>query len=241
LLRCAKMHVGLSLYFLIENSGHFRGYFYTMDIKFHGHACFTISDKILTIVTDPYTESTGLSLPSLTANVVTVSYESPNHNNFKAIQGDPRVFHWPGEYEVAGVHFRGIHSFHNSKDDEEQKENIIFCYIFKDLHLCHLGAQGTKLTSEQLEKVGDVDVLFVPVGKKGALDGKKTKEVIEQIEPRVIIPMMYHTEGSILELDPLNQFLSAMGSNNVESLDQFTFKKSELPENTSKIIVLNPV
>ena len=211
-----------------------------MQIKFHGHSCLSINDGDITIVTDPYDESIGLKLPALKANVVIVSYNDSHHNNTSAVQGDPKVFSWPGEYETAGVYFKGIGSFHNAKEDEEQKENTIFKMEFNGIHLCHLGALGTKLTPEQLEKVGDVDILLIPVGGKEAIDTKKAKEVIEQIEPRIIIPITYHTEGSTCGFDPIESFLSEMGAQGVEPVDTFVLKRSELPEDASKVVIIQP-
>jgi L-ascorbate metabolism protein UlaG (beta-lactamase superfamily) len=212
-----------------------------MEVKFHGHACFSINNKNITIVTDPYSDSIGLKLPKLKADVVTVGHDNEAHNNVKSIDDNPMILNWPGEYETKGIHFKGIHSFHNPKEDKEQLENIIFTINIDGIHFCHLGAQGTKLTPEQLEQTGDVDVLFVPVGKVGTLDCKKAKEVIEQIEPRIVIPMSYHTDGSKRGLDPVDGFLSMMGAEGVEILDSFVVKRSELPEDNSKVVVLNVV
>lgn len=212
-----------------------------MEIKFYGHACFSIKDGKITIITDPYDDKIGLKLPKLTANIVTVGHNNEAHNNVKAIEGEPMILNWPGEYEKEGIHFKGIHSFHNTREEKEQLENIIFTINFDGIRFCHLGAQGTKLTPEQLEQVGDVDILFVPVGKVGTMDAKKAKEVIEQIEPRIVIPMAYHTKGNKMGLDPIDNFLSVMGAEGIETMDSFTAKKSDLPEDNSKIVVLNPV
>lgn len=211
-----------------------------MQIKFHGHSCFSIKEGDSTIVTDPYDESTGLKSPNINAKVVTVSYNHPHHSNSKAISGEPKVFDWPGEYETSGIHIKGVTSFHNPKEDNEQKENTIFKIDLNGINLCHLGSLGTKLTPEQLEKIGDVDILFVPVGGKESIDAKKAKEVIEQIEPRLIIPMAYNTEGSKCGFDELGLFLSQMGAEGAESTDTFVLKRSELPEDASKVVVIQP-
>ncbi len=210
-----------------------------MDIKFYGQACFSIEEKGVKVVTDPFHEEIGLKLPNLTADAVTVSHNAPAHNNAKVVEGDPKLFSWPGEFETKGIHFKMIHSFHNQKDDKEQLENNIVVIHWGGIRLCHLGAQGTKLTPEQLEQVGDVDILFVPVGGKACLDPKKAKEVIEQIEPRVIVPMCYDTDGNNLDLGDLQSFLTVMGSNVDEPMDTFRVKRSELPEDNSKLVVLN--
>jgi L-ascorbate metabolism protein UlaG (beta-lactamase superfamily) len=212
-----------------------------MEIKFHGHACFSIEDSGIRIVTDPFKEETGLKLPALKADVVTVSHNAPAYNNADGVEGDPKIFSWPGEYETGGIHFKCIHSFHNQKEDEEQMENNVTVIHFNGIRLCHLGAQGTKLTPEQLEKVGDVDILFVPVGGKDTLDPKKAKEVVEQIEPRVVIPMVYHTDGSKLGLAALQDFTKVMGASGEEFQDSFKVKRSELPEDNSKLVLLNVV
>lgn len=210
-----------------------------MEIKFHGHACFSITEEGTTVVTDPFQEEIGLKMPNLLADAVTVSHNAVPHNNVDAVGGDPKIFSWPGEYETKGIHIKLIHSFHNPKEDKEQLENSVTVINWANIRLCHLGAQGTKLTPEQLEKVGEVDILFVPVGGKNCLDPKKAKEVIEQIEPRVVIPMCYDTQGSKLGLEELDTFLSAMGSKAEEPVDVFKVKRSELPEENSKVVVLN--
>ena len=207
-----------------------------MKIKFHGNACFTINDKDFTIVTDPHEK---LAEGGLSANLITVSHNDSGHNNKDAVSGDPRVFSWPGEYETGGVHLKGISSFHNTKDDIEQKENTVFKIVLNGIHICHLGGLGTKLTPEQLEEISDVDILFIPVGGKETIDAKKAKEVIEQIEPRVIIPMVYCNEDNNCGLGPVQPFLSEMGAQNIEALDEFILKRSELPDDASKIVILN--
>lgn len=211
-----------------------------MKIQFHGHANFSVEEGDFTVVTDPFNEDIGLQVPKLSGSVVTISQMHPHHNNVDALEEKPKVFSWPGEYETAGVHFKGISSFHNAKEDEEQKANTIFLMNIKGIRLCHLGDLGTKLTPEQLEQVGDVDILFVPVGGKDTIDAKKAKEVIEQIEPRVVIPMVYHTEGSKVGLSNLAPFLSEMGAQNVEPVTEFNLKKSELPDDNSKVVVISP-
>ena len=213
-----------------------------MEIKFYGYSCFTITEDNKTVLINPYSDSIGLKLPSLSADVVLVSHDDEAYKNTDAVSGDPIIFNWPGEYESGGIHFKGIHSFHNDKNDEEQLENIVFNMHFNNIHICHLGAQGTKLTPEQLSKIGDVDILFLPIaGGKESIDAKKAKEVIEQIEPRIVIPMAYNIDGINREVASLESFLSIMGAQNVEHLDSFKVKRSELPEDNSKIVVLNPV
>lgn len=205
-----------------------------MKIKFYGNSCFSINDSGFTAVTDPHSKLKA----SLKANVVTVSQGNPDHSNIGAVQGEPKIFNWPGEYEVGGVHMQGVASFHNPKEAKKQEENTIFTFELNGIRFCHLGGLGTKLIPEQLEQIGDVDVLFIPVGGNDVIDAKKAKEVIEQIEPRVIIPMAYCEEGDDCGLGALSPFLQGMGAQGAESIVEFEVKRAELPEESSKIIVL---
>jgi L-ascorbate metabolism protein UlaG (beta-lactamase superfamily) len=194
-----------------------------MQIKYHGKTCFSLKEGDSNIVVDPYENAIVEK-----ANVMTLS--EPNVA-FKPQTPETKLFNWPGEYETKGVYFVGIPSFRNPKDSEKQEENTVFRIECNGMRLCHLGHLGTKLTPEQLEQIGDVDVLFVPVGGQGSIDAKKAKEVMEQIEPRVTIPMLYDEES-------LAAFMKEMGSVNAERLDVFTAKRSELPEEMSKVVVL---
>ena len=206
-----------------------------MKINFYGNACFSIKDGDFTIVTDPHDKLSK----SLKGNVVTVSNKDPEHSNVKAVEGEPKIFNWPGEYETAGVHMQGIASFHDPKDAKEQKENTVFKIELNGTHLCHLGALGTALTAEQIEEIGDVDILFLPVGGSNTVNAKKAKEIIEQIEPRVIIPMSYCDENNECNIDQVKPFLTEMGSKVEEPLDEFVVKKSEMPDDSTRILVLN--
>jgi len=191
-----------------------------MQIKFNGKSSFTIKEGDFTLVTDPFE---GVSMEKV--NAIT---QCQSTNPFKS---EAKRFNWPGEYETSGVFLMGISSFHNTKDSEQQEENTIFKIECNGLRLCHLGRLGTKPTPEQLEQIGDVDVLFIPVGEDGTIEGKKVKEVIEQIEPRLMIPMLYTEES-------LTAFLKEMGAVNSERLDTLAVKRSELPEEMSKVVVL---
>jgi L-ascorbate metabolism protein UlaG (beta-lactamase superfamily) len=197
-----------------------------MQITFHGNSCFHLKEGDFVAVADP---SDGFQDPKM--KVVTLSRPSMV---YKTAPAEAKIFNWPGEYETGGNHFVGIASFHDVKESEKQEENTLFRMEIGGLRLCHLGALGTKLTPEQLESVGDVDILFIPIGLDGTIDAKKAKEVIEQVEPRVMIPMMFNEEK-------LTAFLKEMGAVTAERLDQFTVKRSELPEEMSKVVVLRPV
>ncbi len=138
-----------------------------MEIKWHGHSCFEItSEEGIVIVTDPYDESIGYSMPEVTAAIVTVSHEHYDHNNVGAIKGKPEVVKSAGEQICKGMRFYGVGTYHDTSRGAERGENTAFLFDVDELRLCHLGDLGHVLDESQLRSIKekDVDVLFIPIG-----------------------------------------------------------------------------
>jgi len=135
-----------------------------MDITWLGHSSFRIKGKLATIVTDPYGASTGLKLPKTEADIVTVSHDHEDHNDLSRIGGDFKEVLGPGEYEIREVSIFGISSFHDASGGSERGRNTIYTISMDSMRLCHLGDLGHRLTQEHLREIGEVDILFVPVG-----------------------------------------------------------------------------
>lgn len=203
-----------------------------MEITWHGQSCFTLKNGKTTIVTDPY-QDIGLKLPKLNADIVTISHDHDDHNNPKAVEGDPKVLDWPGEFEVGGVAITGLEAFHYSKSEDDKAKNlgkiIIYTFNVNGIHICHLGDLGHKLTNEINESLGDVDVLMIPVGGKDTINHEKALSVIEQLDPRIVIPMHYKIPDLKVELDSLDPFLKEVGLSNPEKLPKLKFLKKDLP------------
>jgi L-ascorbate metabolism protein UlaG (beta-lactamase superfamily) len=94
------------------------------------------------------------------------------------------------------------------------------------------------LTSEQVEEIGDVDVLLLPVGGTSTINAAIAAEVIRQLEPKVVIPMHYKTPAIKRELDSVDVFLKEMGMGQVEPRPKMSVSKSNLPLST-QITVLS--
>ena len=217
-----------------------------MKITWAGQACFQISvlngkENPANIVIDPF-GNIGLKEPRFDADILLLSHNHEDHNNIKAIKGNPFLISGPGEYEVKGVFIQGIDSFHDDSQGAERGKNTIYTIEAEDIRLCHLGDFGQKqLTDDQLEKIGTVDILMIPVGGTYTIDGSEATKVIGQIEPKVVIPMHYELPGLKFKLDNVSKFLKAMGKNSIEPQDKFTIKASALPkERDMEIVVLRP-
>lgn len=213
-----------------------------MDIYPLGHSSFRIKGKAATVVTDPFDPAmVGLKFPKVeSADLVTVSHGHPDHNHVSLVGGTPFVISGPGEYEVAGVTVVGYGSFHDDKKGEERGKNTIYKMTVDGIRIAHLGDLGHKLSEELVDKLGDVDILLLPVGGFYTVDAAAAVEVVAQIEPLVVIPMHYKREGmgkGFEEVEGVDKFLKLMGAEGVEKLNKYTVSRDRLPENTTVVVL----
>lgn len=216
-------------------------------ITWAGQACFQIStsgsnDDQVNIVIDPFDEKIGLKLPNFEADILLVTHQHQDHNNTKAVKGNYFLIDGPGEYEVKGVFVQGIDSFHDNNQGEERGKNTIYTMEADSIKFCHLGDLGQKqLTDEQLEKIGPVDVLMIPVGGVYTINCQEAVKIIGQIEPKIVIPMHYELPKLNIKLDDVSKFLKSMGKNSIEPQEKLTLKVGALPkEGEMEIVILKP-
>ena len=210
-----------------------------MEITWYGQSCFRLRSRGLAVVTDPYRPETGLKLPRLTATIVTVSHDHPDHNAAQAVKGNPFVISGPGEYEVEGIFVIGVATAHDAKNGQELGRNTAYIIEFEDLCICHLGDLGQTLTQEQIEQLDGVDILLVPVGGRTTLTGAKAAEVVGILEPSIVIPMHYKIPGLAMPLDGVQRFLKEMAVESPERLEVLNITKSQLTEET-RLVLLEP-
>jgi L-ascorbate metabolism protein UlaG (beta-lactamase superfamily) len=189
-----------------------------------------------TIVTDPYDPAvTGLDEIKLKADIVTISHEAPSHSNLKAVKEQKWVITGPGEYEIGGVFLNAL----RVGDREKNGNNIVCVYDYEGLTVAHLGDIQDVPKRKELEAMGSVDILLVPVGGGKGLAAGKAAEVVNLIEPKIVIPMHFKTDDLKIELTDLDAFLKQMGSGKeLEVLDSLKVKSKGLPEDTT-LVVLN--
>lgn len=212
-----------------------------MDIYWHGQSCFKIKGKSATIITDPFDpEMVGLKLPKeMDANIVSITHDHVDHNNKKAVTGEPVVVEGPGEYESNGVSIVGIPAFHDNSKGTERGKNTIYNFIVDGLNIVHMGDFGQDaLTPEQVSEIGSCDILMIPVGSVYTIDGKIASEIVAQLEPRIVIPMHYKIDGLKFELDPIEIFLKAMGVEAPDAIMKLSITKDKLPEEAKVVVML---
>ena len=179
-----------------------------MRIQWLGQASFQITTTDgIAIRTDPYDSSLGFKLSSLPADIVTVSHDHFDHAAIDTVPGDPVVVRRAGEREVKGITFQGVESFHDDNQGLDRGPNIIFVFEADGVRVCHLGDLGHPLTKEQVQAIGRVDVLMVPVGGVYTVDATEATSVMAQLAPRITIPMHYRVNGLSLPIEGVGKFL----------------------------------
>jgi L-ascorbate metabolism protein UlaG (beta-lactamase superfamily) len=209
-----------------------------LDITWYGHSCFRLSERgLASVITDPYSDEIGLPSLKIKGDVVTVSHNKPGHNFIEAVKGYNYVLSGPGEYEVGSVFIDGI-PLHYAGDDAYQS-NVAYLIQFNNLTVLHLGDLMHVPEQSQVEALGQVNVVLVPVGGGNSLRANMAAEVIALIEPNYIVPMHYAIPGLNFELDPVEKFLKEMGVSKVQEEDILKVSAASLPEQP-QVIVLRP-
>ena len=208
-----------------------------MEIVWLGHSCFRLRGREATIVTDPCPPSTGYSIGKPSADIVTISHPHEDHNYVKAVAGSPVVIEGPGEYEIHGVFITGISTYHDGRRGALHGGNVAFVLEMEEIRVCHLGDLGHTPTADQVEEMSGVDILLVPIGGLTTIDGAAAAEVVNLLEPRLVIPMHYRTEAAKEKLEPPDRFLKEMGSKAVEPQSKLTVNRSSLPHEAQVVLL----
>jgi len=210
-----------------------------MVITWYGQSCFKIQSGETVLFTDPFCKEIGLTPPRGQANIVTISHQHRDHNNYDALTGEPLVIKGPGEYEIKGINIKGIFSFHDNKEGRERGTNTVYVIDVEGIKICHLGDLGEeKLNNVQVEEINGVDILMIPVGGALTINGEDAVEIINQIEPKLVIPMHYKIPGLSVKLDGVDVFLKEMGIGKKETVDKLTIKKKDLPQEETEIVIM---
>lgn len=221
-----------------------------IDLKWLGHACFYLKgSEGIRIVTDPFGGDMGTSIgfPSIkvrteiVADIITVSHEHGDHNavnDVNQVKGGATIIRGAGEAEAKGIKFLGIASFHDKQQGARRGNNTIIVFTLDGITFCHLGDLGHLLSNDQMKEIGNVDVLFVPVGGGPTINAEEATSIINKLKPKIAFPMHYrHKRAKITWLAPVDEFLEGKEDVKLIKGDSIELYRDELPEEL-QIIVL---
>jgi L-ascorbate metabolism protein UlaG (beta-lactamase superfamily) len=207
-----------------------------MEITWYGLSCFRLTGRgQASIITDPYSNRLGLPALKLRGDVVTVSHDSPGHNNEAAISGRKYTLNGPGEYEIGGVFITGV----ATNENDGNLANLLFVFDFGGVTIAHLGDMAKVPTQTKIEALEQVDVLLLPVGGGNSLNAAQAAELVSMLEPRLVVPMHYNIPGLKTDLDGVDRFLNEMGVSPSEEETTIKVTASSISEETS-VVLLSP-
>jgi len=211
-----------------------------MEINWHGLSCFRLTERgLATVVTDPYDhKAVGFEPLKLRGEIVTVSHDAPGHNFVTSVKGHSRVITGPGEFEIGGVFITGVQTNKKSKSSTKELRNTLYVFDYDGVTVAHLGDVQRVPSQTEIENLGGVNVVLVPVGGGSGLNAAKAAEIVSLLEPGFVIPMHYEVPESNLQLDPLNRFIKEMGVGTVEPIPSLKVTRSTVPSE-ARVVVLD--
>jgi len=213
-----------------------------MKVKWYGHAAFHIlTAQGSRIVIDPYESGAfdnALSYGPIKerADIVITSHDHGDHNYTKDIQGKYVLVNKAGFHEIKDVKIKAIPSFHDQSEGKDRGRNLIAVISADHMTLVHLGDLGHLLDTSISKEIGEVDVLFLPVGGFFTIDAETATEVMNAIKPVVTVPMHYKTDKCRFPIAPVEHF--TRGKKNVRMLKNFemSVNKESLPREPEIVV-----
>ncbi len=214
-----------------------------MKIQWLGHAAFLITTAAGTkILTDPYEAgaydgAVGYKKITVAADIVTHSHDHPDHAT-KNLAGNPTVVTSPQPKTVKDVLIKGLETFHDPSGGKERGKNIVFCMKADGITLCHLGDLGHPLNKSQIDALGKVDVLLMPVGGFFTIDAGEATKIMTELNPPLTIPMHFKTKVLGFPIAPVDEFLRGKNNARRANSSELELTKETLPKNP-EIVVLD--
>ncbi len=209
-----------------------------MEITWLGHSCFLLQDsKGKKLLTDPFDATIGYEIYNGSPDLVTISHKHFDHNYTKALNGNYKIIDKIGTFYICDIPIKGTPSYHDKDKGAKRGDNIIFTFKMDGYTMCHLGDLGHSLSNDDIDAIGNVDILFIPVGGNYTLDGKEAAEVAKKINPKIVIPMHYKTPLVSFPLDGIETFLM-----NMKNAVKVASNKLSLTDELSKsmsVVILN--
>jgi len=212
-----------------------------MKVKFLGHASFLLtSQKGTRIITDPYKPGCfdgGIQYDPITeeADIVTISHEHDDHNETN-IKGDPVFVRETTQQEIEDIMIKGLDVFHDTNEGRDRGKNIMYTMHIDGMNVVHCGDLGHDLDPQDVERLGKVDVLLIPVGGHFTIDSANADTIINALKPKVVIPMHFKTEKCGFPIAPIEDFIKGKEVKHVDG--EFDITQDALPESTTVFVLM---
>lgn len=212
-----------------------------MQIYWHGYSSIRIeathNQQDVSLVTDPFENEGSVRFPrTLTPDILLLSHQDRKRFHIEGVQGTPFIISDPGEYEVKGLFVQGIQD--QEVDAGKNLRPVIYRMVVENVSIGFLGQIHRKLTDAEIEQLGDIDVLLLPVGGGDVLNSKLASETIALVEPRVVVPLYHDIPGLKAPLEHVDQFCKALGVCKRQDSNKLKISKKDLPAEDLLVAVL---
>lgn len=211
-----------------------------MKIQWLGHSCFLItSEKGTRIITDPFQANQGLTYKevSLEADIITVSHGHNDHSNAEPVKGNPEILKSSVNKTVKDIGIRALSTWHDASQGKERGHNLAFCFNMDGINVCHMGDLGHLLQKTDIEALGRVDVMLVPVGGVFTLDAGQSVQLCKDVKPSIVIPMHYKTEHCAWLKWTAEDFARGIGNYRTLDSNEIEIFRGKLPKSTEVVIL----
>ncbi len=215
-----------------------------MQIHYFGLSSFKITTKDATVITDPFDKESGLLSPRGAADIIILSEKNNKlYSATSGFSGEPFLMNDPGDYDLKGVTVTGIPLKQEGDETKDGKPRYVTAMLIEAedmriLNLTHI--RNFSMKEDDLDALGEIDILILPVGGNSVMTAKDASKIAHEIEPKIIIPSHYLTEGLKLPYEKVDGFIKEMGGKS-ESMEKLLIKKKDLVPDQMKIIVLEPL
>lgn len=207
-----------------------------MQIDFYGGNCVRVKTKKTSIVFDDNLKLLGLKSIATNDDVVA----STNVKLAPLPEKCKISFSLPGDYEVGDIMLSGV-AARAHIDEDGTKNATIFRGMAEDMRFVVAGHIHPELTDAQLEEIGMVDILFIPVGGAGyTLDGIAAAKVVKSLQPKLVIPTHFDQKGVTYEVpqNTTEEFIKSLGIEPRDSQgSSLKIKKADLTESTQVLVL----
>ena len=209
-----------------------------MKLQYLGHASFRIiSEMGTTVVCDPYkSDWVGFDMARVRTDVVTISHHHGDHDCMDAIVGNPAELDVEIACAADDIAIESISTFHDDEKGAKRGKNLVFTFLVDGIKVVHMGDIGC-LDENVVAKIKHCDVLLLPVGGTFTVDADGAKWYVDQMQPKVVVPMHYKTDEHNFDVDGVDRFLSLFDSAQVTRSKSDTLNLDDAPSNTEVQIV----
>jgi L-ascorbate metabolism protein UlaG (beta-lactamase superfamily) len=221
-----------------------------MRIQWYGQSAFALSNTEASVFIDPFGDMApardrGMqwdypAIEGVSADLLLVTHEHFDHNAVDVIGGDPAVVRsTAGKLESPVGEVVAIASEHDQAAGTERGPNTIFVFSFDGIRVAHFGDFGqAALRDEQAAAIGEVDLIFLPVGAGPTIDPGQAHEIVDRLSPKWVVPMHYRTP-KIGFLEPADAFIEKFDE--AHRSEATSFETGDLPAGERPVVVVPAV